>query len=337
MNSVSYLRSIFPNEPIILDAAIKTEDHLTSNEIIMVSISGGSDSDILIDLIERLGYPENVTVKYVWFNTGLEYEATKKHIEYLECKYKVEIIERKARRSIPTVCKKYGVPFLSKMVSENISRLQKHGFQWEDGSFDELSTKYENCKSALRWWCNEWGEGSKANISNNRWLKEFLIENPPDFPISAKCCDWAKKVPAHDFSKEISANLNVTGVRKNEGGARAMAYSSCFTNKSSGGGVSQFRPIFYFSDLNKRDYELHRNIQHSDCYVKYGLTRTGCACCPFGKNFEKELAVAEKFEPNLCKAANVIFEKSYEFTRKYLFFKQKCKLKNAKCKLKIEN
>lgn len=46
------------------------------------SYSGGSDSDIMIDLIEKtrkiFDLPQ---VKYVFFNTGLEMEATKAHVK----------------------------------------------------------------------------------------------------------------------------------------------------------------------------------------------------------------------------------------------------------------
>lgn len=52
------------------------------------SYSGGSDSDIMIDLIERtrsiFGLPP---IKYVFFNTGLEMKATKDHVKYVAEKY----------------------------------------------------------------------------------------------------------------------------------------------------------------------------------------------------------------------------------------------------------
>jgi predicted phosphoadenosine phosphosulfate sulfurtransferase len=47
---------------------------------ILCSVSGGSDSDIMIDLIYRID--RNKKVKYVWFDTGLEYQATKDHLIY---------------------------------------------------------------------------------------------------------------------------------------------------------------------------------------------------------------------------------------------------------------
>ena len=71
------------------------------------------------------------------------------------------------------------------------------------------------------------------------------------------------------------------------------------------------------------EYELAFDIVHSKCYTEYGLDRTGCAGCPFGKNFEFELEVIEKFEPKLFKAANKIFGDSYKYTRKYREFRKK--------------
>lgn len=69
------------------------------------------------------------------------------------------------------------------------------------------------------------------------------------------------------------------------------------------------------------------NVTHSKCYIEYGLKRTGCAGCPFGRDFEYELEVIKKYEPKLYKAVNNIFGKSYEYTRKY---KQFCKeMKNS--------
>lgn len=49
---------------------------------IVCSISGGSDSDIMLDIVWRCDKDNKVT--YVWFNTGLEYQATKDHLKFLE-------------------------------------------------------------------------------------------------------------------------------------------------------------------------------------------------------------------------------------------------------------
>ncbi len=291
---------------------------------VIVGVSGGSDSDVLVDLIEllepRKNYP-NSEIHYCWFNTGMEYGATKSHLDDLEQKYGITIERLKAKTPVPMGCRTYGLPFLSKQVSQYISRLQSHNFGFEDEPFNVLYARYPDCKAALRFWCNEWPEGSRVNISNFRLLKEFMIENPPDFLISDRCCAGAKKDVAHDYIKQIKADLNIVGVRKSEGGARATACTSCFSEPSRKGDAAQFRLIFFWDDATKARYCEMTGITHSDLYEKYGFVRTGCACCPFGSRFESELATAEWIDPKLAAAAQNIFGKSYEYTRAYRRFK----------------
>lgn len=75
------------------------------------SISGGSDSDIVLDLIHKVD--EDGKVKYFWIDTGLEYSATKEHLDYLEQKYGITIERVKPDKPIPNCVKQYGIPFLS--------------------------------------------------------------------------------------------------------------------------------------------------------------------------------------------------------------------------------
>lgn len=295
----------------------------SSYKNILCSISGGSDSDDMLDIVWKCDKKNKVT--YVWFDTGLEYQATKDHLEYLKEKYGISIYSYKAIKPIPTTCKIYGQPFLSKQVSEFMQRLQKHGFQWEDEDFDTLYKKYPKCKSALEWWCCT-KQSKKLCITQNKWLKEFIIENPPTFKISNKCCQYAKKDVAHQVIKEGSCgekyDLQVVGIRKAEGGARSTAYKSCFDEGDNG--LDNYRPLFWYKDSDKKEYEEAYNVIHSKCYTEYGLKRTGCAGCPFGRDFEFELQVIEKYEPKLFKAVNNIFGDSYEYTRKYReFYKEK--------------
>ena len=285
---------------------------------IVVSISGGADSDRMMDMVERIGYKPG-TVQYVFFDTGVEYQATKDHLKQLEEKYGIEIKRVKASMPVPLAVKKYGVPFLSKQVSEFIHRLQSNRFQWEDEPFEVLYARYPKCKAALRWWCNAWGENSQVNISRWRGLKEFMIQNPPDFHISPICCTKAKKETAYSILKNESADLNVIGLRKAEGGARSRL-KTCFEEVSFG--TSVLRPVFWFKQEDCQKYDAFYGVDHSACYTRYGLKRTGCACCPFGRDFEAELEAARQYEPLLYVAANNIFGKSYEYTRKYHEFQK---------------
>lgn len=264
-------------------------------------------------------------IDYVWFDTGLEYQATKEHLKYLADKYSIEIKSYKSDKPIPWTCRNKGVPFLNKRTSNYIQRLQKHEFKFEDKLFDELYQEYPRCKSALQWWCNCY-ENNALNIKNNKWLKEFLIANPPDFPISDMCCQYSKKNVLHKILKEGEYELNIAGIRKAEGGVRSTAYKNCFDEKVD---CDNYRPLFWYSDSDKKMYEEHYGVTHSECYTEYGLKRTGCAGCPFGRNFEQELEVIQKYEPKLYKAVNNIFGKSYDYTRKYREF---VKMKNEELK-----
>ncbi len=300
----------------IADTFIITGEKIERYKKPMCSVSGGADSDMMIDIISKVDSDKKTI--FVFFNTGLEYRATLEHLDYLEKKYGIQILREKAIKPIPISCKKYGVPFLSKHVSEMIYRLQKHDFKWEDRPYEELVEKYPNCKSALQWWCNRKirndGKIGMLNIDRDKYLKEFMIQNPPDFPISSKCCTHAKKNVARNFRKKHNVDLEMVGIRKSEGGIRSVQYKTCFT---PGYDCDSYRPIFWITDDVKKLYSETYGVKNSRCYTDYGLSRTGCVGCPFNKNFEDELYRIQKHEPLLFKAVNNIFGKSYEYTRKY--------------------
>lgn len=290
---------------------------------IVCTISGGADSDVVLDIVWRCDISNKVT--YVWFDTGLEYEATKEHLVFLENKYGIKIERHRAKKPIPLVCKEYGQPFISKYASEMISRLQRHDFQWEDKPFDELYKEYPKCKVALQWWCN-CNISDRFDISRNKYLKEFLILNPPDPKenYSNKCCKYAKKDMIHIVMSSGDYDLEINGVRKSEGGIRDIAYKTCFDNT---GDWDRYRPIFWYTDEDRRKYEEHYGVTHSKCYTVYGLKRTGCVGCPFGKRFEEELENARIHEPKLYKVAMNIFGDSYERSRMYRKFYEEMKAK----------
>lgn len=274
----------------------------------------------MLDMCWRLDPDKKVTYKFV--NTGIEYEATKRHIKFLEQKYQIEIEEMKATVPVPLGCKRYGEPFLTKHVSEMISRLQRHNFQWEDEPFETLYARYPQCKSALRWWCNQYtnpsGKASSMNISKHLLLKDFMIEHPPDFRISPMCCEGAKKRPFRAIEREQGYDLVCVGIRKFENGIRSQQYKNCFT---PGDSHDNYRPIFWFTESDKQIYEKCFDVTHSDCYQVWGMTRTGCAGCPFGSGFEDELELISNNEPKLHNAVTKIFGHSYEYTRRYREYK----------------
>ena len=316
-NNITELLDGCPVNQTIGDNLIKAWSKINSDKYKkeVCTISGGSDSDVMLDICWRCD--KDNKVEYVWFDTGLEYQATKDHLKELELKYGIVITPYTAIKPIPLTCKQYGQPFLSKKVSLMISGLQRRNFKFEDKPYEELIEEYDGGKSYIEWWCNK-NKSHQFNIEHNKWLKEFMINNPPTFQISNVCCKYAKKDVIHKLLKENEYELNISGVRKAEGGLRANAYKSCFDEV--GDTFDNYRPLFWYTNSDKQDYENNYGIVHSKCYTEYGLKRTGCAGCPFGRDFEDELLVIEKYEPKLFKAVNNIFGQSYEYTRAYRSF-----------------
>ncbi|MCM1439906.1 MAG: phosphoadenosine phosphosulfate reductase family protein [Roseburia sp.] len=303
------------------------------------SYSGGADSDILIDLIEtaREIAPSLPPVKYVFFNTGLEMKATKDHVKETAVKYGVEIEECRPKINIVQASRTYGIPFVSKIMSNGLSDWQKKGVplsiadeyeQAEDKTEKrkELKERYPKCESLINFLCccNSAGEprpNIQLVINSSKYMRDFIKEYPPDFQISAKCCDYCKKQVAHNVQKGYE--MVITGERRDEGGLRSVPRKDntalCFTETSSG--QYRFRPLYYVSNKDKAWYKERFGIKYSDAYEVYGLTRTGCCGCPISAKAVDDLEKISPYEPNVVKAAWNIFGKSYEYRAKYNNYK----------------
>lgn len=154
-------------------------------------------------------------------------------------------------------------------------------------------------------------------------MRDFIEEYPPDFMISAKCCDYCKKQIAHKVQK--SYDMVITGERRDEGGMRSVPRKDntalCFTETASG--QYRLRPLYYVSDKDKEWYKNYYGIKYSDAYEVYGLTRTGCCGCPISYKAVDDLEKIRPYEPNVVKAAWNIFGKSYEYRKQYNEYKRK--------------
>ena len=62
-----------PKNNLIGDSIIVMYSKLQRYEKILCSVSGGSDSDILVDLCQK--YDDANKITYVFFDTGLEFRA----------------------------------------------------------------------------------------------------------------------------------------------------------------------------------------------------------------------------------------------------------------------
>lgn len=314
--------------------------HLTEHPNAICSYSGGADSDIMIDLIERTRKLFNLPpIKYAFFNTGLEMQATKDHVKATAEKYGVEITEYRPKVNIVQATRQHGVPFVSKIMSMGLSEWQKKGVplsiadeyaaaEDKEAKRQELRERYPKCESVINFLCccNSKGEprpNIQLVINSSRYMRDFIGECPPDFKISAKCCDYCKKQLAHRVQKGY--DMIITGERRDEGGMRSVPRKDntalCFTENSDG--QYRFRPLYYVSDADKAWYKDYYGIRYSDAYEVYGLTRTGCCGCPISYKAVEDLEKIKPYEPQVVKAAWNIFGKSYEYRQKYNAYKAK--------------
>lgn len=158
-------------------------------------------------------------------------------------------------------------------------------------------------------------------------MRDFIGEYPPDFRISAKCCDYCKKQVAHGVQKDYE--MIITGERRAEGGIRSVPRGADFMNDNNtmcfyetGDEQFRFRPLYYVTDVDKAWYKERYGIRYSDAYEVYGLTRTGCCGCPISYKAVDDLEKIRPYEPNVVKAAWNIFGKSYEYRMKYNEYKE---------------
>jgi 3'-phosphoadenosine 5'-phosphosulfate sulfotransferase (PAPS reductase)/FAD synthetase len=307
----------------IFDSLLKARSVLGRHRKVAVSVSGGSDSDIVMDLLE-LVRPENRELAYVFFDTGMEFAVTKRHLGELEGKYGVSIERRRAKVTVAAACARHGIPFIGKDASEMLCRLQSHGFDWRDGAENATPEKYGRCKSALDWFFDRRPPSAsgkpKFSIARYSMLRDFIAETPPGFKISDKCCDYAKKAVAKEFRRDRNPDLIVNGMRRAEGGRRAGSIKTCFT-PSCGDEPDNYRPLWFWTDADKAIYKEWRGLSYSDCYEVRGLKRTGCVGCPCNSKAEWEPGIVGQYEPRLVKAARGVFGASYDYRRRYAEYK----------------
>ena len=314
------------------------------------SYSGGADSDILIDLIERTRQmiPSLQPVKYCFFNTGLEMQATKDHVKATAEKYGVEIETVRPKVGIVQASRKYGIPFVSKIMSEGLRDWQRkqvplsvtdeyNEAEDKEAKYAELVERYPGAKNVLSFLCCCDGKGEprpniQLVINSSKYMLDFIKECPPDFKVSAECCTHCKKNVAHIAQKGYE--MVITGERRDEGGMRSVPRKDnttlCFTETASG--QYRLRPLYYVSDKDKAWYKEYYGLTYSDAYEVYGLKRTGCCGCPISYRAVEDLEIIKPYEPNVVKAAWNIFGKSYEYRKKYVEYKENRKAQEKKAK-----
>ena len=343
----TYKSKVYTDRPVYADydapakfEAIKSiiAKRLREHPNATCSYLGGSDSDILLHLIERVRETFSLpSIHYAFFNTGLEMEAIKRHVSEMESQYGVTITRYRPKKNIVQATREYGQPFVSKIMSAGIEGIQRKNIplsihkEYADAEDKaakraELKKRYPGCETTINFLCccNSKGEPRpdiQLVINSSKYMLDFIKDNPIPFKVSNKCCNYCKKQLAHSIQK--SFNMVITGERRDEGGMRSVPRkdntSMCFTETADG--CYRLRPLFYVSDADKQWYKDYYGIRYSDAYEVYGLTRTGCCGCSISAKATEDLERIRPFEPNLVKAAWAVFGDSYRYRQQYNTYK----------------
>lgn len=352
-----YKSAVYTNRPAYADfeapakfTAIQSiiAKRLVEHPNAICSYSGGADSDILLDLIERTRKAFDLPpVAYAFFNTGLEMAATLRHVDETAKKYGVEIQKHRPKTGIVNAVRQNGIPFVSKIMSEGLSGVQKKNLpltiadeyaEAEDKAAKrkELKARYPGCESEINFLCccNSAGEPRphiQLVINSSKWMLDFIKENPIPFKVSNRCCDICKKKVAHEIQKDYE--MVITGERRDEGGMRSVPRKGeansamCFAETANGS--YRLRPLYYVTDADKAWYKATYGIRYSDAYEVYGLTRTGCCGCAISYKAVEDLERIRPYEPKLVEAAWNVFGDSYRYRKAYEEYKAERKAREA--------
>jgi len=284
----------------IADALFRIKrDYERTGGQIYLSFSGGKDSTVVAELIKMTKLPTDIP--FVFANTGIELTATLEHVK--EYDYS-NIVLVKPRKPAVKIWKEDGRPIRSKIKSEALGTYQRHLDDPLGTSRTRQLISGEAEKDLKK-------TGKKTMYSLAK--KDFHLLHPDlEYKIANKCCHYMKKMPFKDFAKQNDMYGTFTGVRANEGGVRAAAYSSCVHIKKLGDKeYVTSMPIFDWTDDMMEEFIKFYNVKLSRAYTEYGMERTGCMACPFSKDIQFDLKTIHDHEPIKYKASMKMLKHVY--------------------------
>ena len=259
-----------------------------------LSFSGGKDSTILHYLLD-MALPNN-RIPRVFIDTGIEYLMIRDFVLKL-AKNDDRFVIIKPTKPIKQTLEKYGYPFKSKQHSHNLAIYQHSGrtrcvrvYLGEDKTQNGKDGMFK-CPNALRY----------------QFTEDFKIK------CSELCCKKMKKEPSQKWAKANNKTITITGMRREEGGARANL--GCIISDGKGG-IKKFHPLIKVDDaweqaFIERERERER-VEICDLYKPpYNLVRTGCKGCPFALHLQEELDTLERLLPNERKQCEFIWQPIY--------------------------
>jgi len=236
---------------------------------VYIAFSGGKDSTVMLDLVRRF-YPH---VPGVFVNTGLEFPEIIKFVKTID-----NITWLKPTMTFKAVLEKYGYPVVSKQQAQYLREYREA--KSEKTKHDRLYGKY----------------GRKMFKIAEKW--KYLLDAP--FLISEKCCQYMKKIPSHNYTKE-TGRYGYVGMMADDSRGRWIDYMKYGCNAFDKANP-QGRPLMFWKNQDIWDYIKLKNLPYSKIY-DMGYKNTGCIFCAFGAhmNYPNRFQLMKKTHPKLWK------------------------------------
>lgn len=262
--------------------------HEFGEDGVYVSFSGGKDSTVLLDIVRnKMGY-KNIPAVFV--DTGLEYPEIREFVKTFE-----NVVWLKPEMNFRQVIEKYGYPFISKEISNDVANARE--FLRNPEKFANRKPIPVNIGDKYRPYSLEKLEGTlrdgKSFFNERRW--RFLID--ADFNISGKCCNVMKKNPAYKYGKE-TGRKPITAQMAAESRLRTKTWLQNGCNAfDSAHPISN--PMSFWTEQDVLQYVKENDIKIASVYGDVvadkseelkttGCSRTGCMFCGFGCHLDEK-------------------------------------------------
>jgi 3'-phosphoadenosine 5'-phosphosulfate sulfotransferase (PAPS reductase)/FAD synthetase len=235
---------------------------------VFVSVSGGKDSTVLLDLARRC-HPD---IEAVYVDTGLDFPEVRR---FAMAKPNVTVL--KPKRRFNAVVREYGWCYPSKDVANTVYYARR-GSAWAKLRLDGVNA-----------------DGSPSKWRKSHYVKwKYLVESP--FKISAKCCGIMKEQPLNAYGRKTGKHPIVgTLAEESERRKQAWLQTGC-NNFSPKHPVS--KPMSFWTNQDVLAYIRGFHLPIASVYGEIvedakgrlyttGEQRTGCVFCPVGCHLDK--------------------------------------------------
>jgi 3'-phosphoadenosine 5'-phosphosulfate sulfotransferase (PAPS reductase)/FAD synthetase len=235
---------------------------------VTVSISGGKDSAVLLDLARRC-YTD---IEAVYVNTGLDFPEVRR---FAADTPNVTVLQPKMR--FDEVVREYGWCYPSKDVALSVYYARK-GSRWAIDRFNGVNA-----------------DGTTSNWRKSHYVKwKYLVDSP--FKISHMCCGIMKEAPLEAYEKQSGKHPMVgTMAVESERRRQAWLQTGCnnFKTKHPVG-----KPLSFWTNQDVLRYIRDFKIPIASVYGEIvedskgqlsttGEQRTSCVFCPVGCHRDK--------------------------------------------------